>query len=58
MFILWGGLSLLYIVSFVDTYFLQKDAGGLVMAMVALLFAALSFRSYRKRKQKKAAQKQ
>lgn len=57
MYILWGGLSLLYAVSFVDTCLLKGDTGGLVMAIVAVLFAILCARSWRKHKQKKEAQK-
>ena len=57
MYFLWGGLCLLYSVSFADTCLLKGDPGGLVMAIVAVLFAILCARSWRKRKQKKEVQK-
>lgn len=55
MYILWAGLTLLYGYSFLDTYFVQGDSGGIVMGLMALLFAALGMRSYRKRWAKKRA---
>lgn len=55
MYILWVGLTLLYGYSFLDTYFVQGDSGGIVMGLMALLFAGLGVRSYRKRRAKKRA---
>ena len=52
MFIIWGGLTVLYGISFVNTYFIEGDAGGAVMGLLALLFFFLTWRSYQKRKQK------
>ena len=54
MFILWGALSLLSGISFVDTFLIQGDAGGGVMGLLAILFLVLTWRSYQKRKQKRA----
>lgn len=54
MFILWGALTLLYGISFVDTFLIQGDAGGGVMGLLAILFLFLTWRSYQKRKQKRA----
>ena len=53
MHILWGGLCLLYTVSFIDTCLLQGDVGGVVMGVMAAAFAVLCVRSFRKRKQKR-----
>lgn len=33
MYILWAGLTLLYGYSFLDTYFVQGDSGGIVMGL-------------------------
>lgn len=55
MYLLWAGLSLLYGYSFLDTYLLQGDSGGIVMGLMTLLFAVLGVRSYRKRQAKKRA---
>lgn len=53
MYILWAGLTLLYGYSFVNTYFVQGDPGGLVMGILTLIFALLGVRSYGKRRAKK-----
>ena len=53
MYFLWGGLCLLYTVSFIDTCFLQGDPGGIVMGLAAAAFAFLCLGSFKKRKQKR-----
>lgn len=60
MYFLWGGLTVLYGISCIDTLLLQGDPGGVVMGLIALLLGYLTVRSWKKsrlRRQEKLLRK-